>query len=420
LSNIFRKFLYMDILNILQNSLVSRGLGIVTIFIISIFMSNNRLKIEWKNVFFMFISIWIFAYFLLHSYIGINFIGTIASGVDWLYGAGLEGVKFLFGDLTSISGPWGFIFAIRVLPMIIFFSALTSILYYFGIIQWIVHLVGFVVRPLYGTTGPETVCAIGNSVLSQTESPLLIKSYLKYMSESEIFVVMVSGMATISSGLFAVYGALGIPIKHLLVSSILSVPASLFISKLWFPPTKKENIKEKLVKSEDNGSFFEALAAGTSNGLMLSLNVGAMLLVIIALLFCINQFILCIGEFFMPNSSFSLGSIFSIIMWPASWAMGVSGIEVSQIASLLGSKIAINEMVAYISLAKMNLSHQALIYATYALCGFSNFSCIGIQISCIGNIEESIKPILSKLGLKAVFAAAMSNLLVTYIIGFFI
>lgn len=410
----------MDIFNILQNPLVSRAIGIVTIFIISVAMSNNRSKIEWINIFFMFISIWIFAYFLLHSYIGINFIATVAAGVDWLYGAGMEGVQFLFGDLISVSGPWGFLFAIRVLPMIIFFSALTSILYYFGFIQWIVHLVGFLVRPLYGTSGPETLCAIGNSVLSQTEAPLLIQSYLKYMSESEIFVVMVSGMATISSTLFAVYGALGIPIKHLLVSSILSIPGSLLVSKLWFPSLKKETIKEKLIKTNDQITFFEALASGTSNGLMLSLNVGAMLLVIIALLFCVNQFILYIGNFFIVNSNFSLGSIFSIIMWPASWAMGLSGLEITKVASLLGSKIAINEMVSYIALAKMNLSEHGLIYATYALCGFSNFSCIGIQISCIGNMEQSIKPILSKLGLKAVFAAAMTNLLVTYIIGFFI
>lgn len=410
----------MDISNIIQNPLFSRGIGIVSIFIISILFSNNRSKIGWKNIFFMFISIWIFAYFLLHSYVGINLIASVASGVDWLYGAGLEGIKFLFGDLTLITGPWGFIFAIRVLPMIIFFSALTSILYYFGIIQWVVNLVGVLVRPLYGTTGPETLCAIGNSFLSQTEAPLLIKSYLKYMSESEIFVVMVSGMATISSGLFAVYGALGIPVKHLLVSSILSIPASLFIAKLWIPAIGKKNAKEELVKKDNENSFFGALASGTTNGLMLALNIGAMLLVIIALLFCINQFIIYVTSYLFPESALSLESVFGFIMWPAAWAMGIPSAEIAEVASVLGSKVAINEMVAYISLAKMNLSVQSLIYATYALCGFSNFSCIGIQISCIGSMEESIKPILSKLGIKAVFASAMVNLLVTYIIGFFI
>ncbi len=410
----------MDILTVLQNQFFARCTGIFTIFLVSVFLSNNRAKIAWKNIFFIFISIWIFAYFLLNSYIGIEFISSIANGVEWLYSAGLEGVKFLFGDLVLTSGAWGFIFAIRVLPMIIFFSALTSVLYYFGIIQWIVNLVGFLVRPLYGTTGPETLCAIGNSFLSQTEAPLLIRSYLKYMTDSEIFVVMVSGMATISSGLFAVYGLLGISIKHLLVSSILSVPASLFIAKLWVPSVGKENLKEKMIKAYKDQTFFEALSTGTANGLMLALNVGAMLLVIISFLFCINKLILNIGGFFIVDSNFSLETIFSFIMWPASWAMGIPYNDIGNVASLLGSKIAINEMVAYVALAKMNLGVQSFIYATYALCGFSNFSCIGIQISCIGSMEEGIKPVLSKFGLKAVFASAMTNLLVTYIIGFFI
>lgn len=410
----------MNLVEVLQNPLTMRSIGIFGIFLISFLMSENKSKIAWKNIFFMFISIWIFAYFLLHSYVGINFISTIASGVDWLYSAGLEGIKFLFGELVNTSGVWGFLFAFRVLPMVIFFSALTSILYYFGVIQWFVGIVGFVFRPLYGTTGPETFCAIGNSFLSQTEAPLLIKSYLKHMSESEIFVVMVSGMATISSGLFAVYSMLGISVKHLLVSSILSIPASLVIAKLWIPQTGRENIKEKMIKNDRDDSFFGALGAGTSNGLMMALNIGAILLVIIAFLFCINHFISFAVSFLFNIQNFTLESLFSIIMWPATWAMGIPSSEISTVASLLGSKIAVNEMIAYLALAKLNLSTQATIYATYALCGFSNFSCIGIQISGIGSMEESIKPTLSKLGLKAVFAAALTNLLVTYIIGFFI
>jgi CNT family concentrative nucleoside transporter len=409
----------MEILSLIQMPLFARGVGIVVIFLISIMFSNNRKKIAWKNIFFMFISIWILAYLLLASSAGINFISIIADGVNWLYKAALEGVKFLFGELATVTGPWGFLFAIRVLPMMIFFSALTSILYFFGIIQWVVHLVGFVMRPLFGTTGPETLCAIGNSFLSQTEAPLLIKSYLKYMTQSEIFVVMVSGMATLSSGLFAVYGLLGIPIQHLLVSSILSIPASLLLAKLWVPASGKENVKEKIVRSTEDNTFFGALASGTGSGLMLALHVGAMLLVVISLLFCCNELLAFIGKW-LNLGTISLESIFSIIMWPAAWAMGIPMSEVSQVGFLLGSKIAINEMVAYVALAKMNLGIQSFIYATYALCGFSNFSCIGIQIGCIGEMEQSIKPVLSELGLRAVFVAALTNLLVTYIVGFFI
>lgn len=410
----------MDILSILQNPACMRTIGIVVIFIISIAMSNDRKKIQWMNIFFMFSSIWVFAYLLLHSCIGINFISGIAAGVDWLYMATLEGSKFLFGSLVNPGGAWGFIFAVRVLPMMVFFSALTSILYYLGVIQWIVQLVGLVVSPLYGTSGPETLCAIGNSFLSQTEAPLLIKSYLKYMSESEIFVVMVSGMATLSSGLFAVYGSLGIPISHLLVSSILSIPTTLLISKLWFPSVKKTISKDKIVKSEEPDSFFSALASGTSSGLMMALHVGAMLLVVISLLFCINHLLGLIGGLIFTNYSLSLESIFGLIMWPAAWALGIPYSEIASVGSILGSKIAINEMVAYIELSKMQLSVQTVVLATYALCGFSNFSCIGIQISGIGSMEESVKPILVKLGIKAVFAAALSNLMIAYIIGFFL
>jgi CNT family concentrative nucleoside transporter len=410
----------MDILNIVGSPFFARGIGILVIFLISFITSNNRSKIAWKSIFFMFISVWLLAYILLHSSAGVNFIFKVAEGVNWLYSSALEGTKFLFGELVSSNGPWGFLFAIRVLPMIIFFSALTSVLYYFGIIQWIVHLVGFIVRPIYGTTGPETVCAIGNSFLSQTEAPLLIKSYLKYMSESEIFVIMVSGMATISSGLFAIYGILGIPVQHLLVSSILSIPSSLLLAKLMVPFTGKENVKEKLIRISEGDSFFGALASGTSSGLMLSLHVGAMLLVVISFLFCINQFLGYLGSFFLTQQTLSLESIFSVIMWPAAWAMGIPSSEVSLVGYLLGSKIAINEMVAYLALVKMNLGVQGFIYSTYALCGFSNFSCIGIQIGSIGEMEPSIKPILSKFGLRAVFAASLANLLVTYIVGFFI
>lgn len=410
----------MNFIEIIQNPLITRSIGIGGILLISFIMSENKSKIAWRNIFFMFISIWIFAYFLLHSYLGINFISNIASGVDWLYTAGLEGIKFLFGELININGAWGFLFAFRVLPMIIFFSALTSVLYYFGIIQWIVHLIGFIFRPLFGTTGPETLCTIGNSFLSQTEAPLIIKSYLKYMSDSEIFVIMVSGMATISSGLFAIYGMLGISVKHLLVSSILSIPGSLLISKIIIPQNGKENIKEKISKSNTETSFFQALSNGTSSGLMMALNVGAMLLVIISFLFCLNQFISYISNLIFGIPTTSLETLFAFIMWPFSWAMGIPCKEINTVASLLGSKIAINEMVAYLTLSKLDLSLRTTIYATYALCGFSNFSCIGIQIGSIGGMEESLKPTLARLGIKAVFAAAMTNLLVTYIIGFFI
>lgn len=410
----------MVIAEFIHTPMFSRTIGIFVIFLISFFMSNDKKKIVFKNIFFMVLSIILLGYVLLKSVAGVYVINKIAFSVEWLYTSSNEGIKFLFGNLADSSGAWGFLFAFKILPAIVFFSAITSLLYYFGVIQVIVHFLGYLVRPIYGTTGPETLCAVANSFLSQTEAPLLIRSYLKTMTESEIFVVMVSGMSTISCSLFAVYGAIGIPLKHMLISSILCIPASLLISKMWVPATGKEKDRGDVLKeSVAQKSFFEALASGTANGLFLALHVGAMLLVVISILFCLNQAI-SFFSFYFFGFEFTLQSIFGLCMWPAAWALGIPLEEISVVGYLIGTKVAVNEMVAFISLSKMKLAAPTIILTTYALCGFSNFSCIGIQLSSIGEMEEKVRPIISRFGIRAVFAAMFSNLLVAYIMGFFI
>ena len=410
----------MVIAEFIHTPMFARIIGIFVIFLISFFMSNDKKKIVFKNIFFMFLSIILLGYVLLKSVAGVYVINKIAFSVEWLYTSSNEGIKFLFGNLADSSGAWGFLFAFKILPAIVFFSAITSLLYYFGVIQVIVHFLGYLVRPIYGTTGPETLCAVANSFLSQTEAPLLIRSYLKTMTESEIFVVMVSGMSTISCSLFAVYGAIGIPLKHMLISSILCIPASLLISKMWVPATGKEKDRGDVLKeSVAQKSFFEALASGTANGLFLALHVGAMLLVVISILFCLNQAI-SFFSFYFFGFEFTLQSIFGLCMWPAAWALGIPLEEISVVGYLIGTKVAVNEMVAFISLSKVKLAAPTIILTTYALCGFSNFSCIGIQLSSIGEMEEKVRPIISRFGIRAVFAAMFSNLLVAYIMGFFI
>ncbi len=410
----------MVIAEFIHTPMFARTIGIFVIFLISFFMSNDKKKIVFKNIFFMFLSIILLGYVFLKSVAGVYVINKIAFSVEWLYTSSNEGIKFLFGNLADSSGAWGFLFAFKILPAIVFFSAITSLLYYFGVIQVIVHFLGYLVRPIYGTTGPETLCAVANSFLSQTEAPLLIRSYLKTMTESEIFVVMVSGMSTISCSLFAVYGAIGIPLKHMLISSILCIPASLLISKMWVPATGKEKDRGDVLKeSVAQKSFFEALASGTANGLFLALHVGAMLLVVISILFCLNQAI-SFFSFYFFGFEFTLQSIFGLCMWPAAWALGIPLEEISVVGYLIGTKVAVNEMVAFISLSKMKLAAPTIILTTYALCGFSNFSCIGIQLSSIGEMEEKVRPIISRFGIRAVFSAMFSNLLVAYIMGFFI
>jgi CNT family concentrative nucleoside transporter len=407
------------------NQNFARIVGILFIILIGYFFSSDRKNIDWKSLSFMFFSIFAMGYFFYNFEAGIIFIDTISMGLNSLYNCSNEGIKFLFGSLIDFNGPWGFIFAVRVLPVIIFFSALTSILYYYGIIQFFVSIIGRIVKPVFGTNGAETLCAVANSFLGQTEAPLLIRSYLKKMNESEIFAVMVSGMGTISAAILTIYACLGVPIKHLLISSVLSIPSTLFISKLWHPNTSKEKEEKiKITHEKVQGSLFENLALGIGSGLNIALNVGAMLVAIISILYCIDNFLyfisFYINKFFGFSCCFSLQSIFSVLMWPFSWMMGISFDEIEKVAYLIGTKVAINEMIAYAAMLKMNLSSSTIAIATYALCGFSNFSCIGIQLAGIGILESSTKPIIARLGVRAVFASALSNILIACIMGFFI
>jgi CNT family concentrative nucleoside transporter len=401
-------------------------IGIIFIIIVSYIFSKDRKNISWKRSGITLLSIFFFSWLFLNSKTALLFLENTSKLFENLYSESDIGIKFLFGELTNISSAWGFIFAIKVLPIIIFFSALVSILYYLGIIQFVVKIIEKLLRPIYGTNGAETLCAIANSFLGQTEAPLLIKSFLKNMNESEIFLVMVSGMGSLSASLLAVYSYIGIPLKHLLISNILSIPATIFISKLWHPNKSKNNTKIEKLDSSSEKSIFSAMANGTSNGMILAFNVGAMLIVTISLLYCLDLILANIAKiinFFLNNKvniNLSMESIFSFIMWPAAWALGIDSSEISTVANLIGTKVAVNEMIAYNKMTFINLSITTKILATYALCGFSNFSCIGIQLGGIGALEESTKPIIAKLGIRAVFAATLSNLLVAYIIGFFI
>jgi CNT family concentrative nucleoside transporter len=399
---------------------IKRIIGIVVVFIISYAMSNEKKKIAWKNIFIMFGSIWVLAYIFFRLRAGVLILNTIASLFEMLYRSADVGIEFLFGKLSNPSLAWGFIFAFKILPVIIFFSALISIAYYVGVIQYIVERVGWLVRPLFGTSGPETLCAVANSFLAQTEAPMLIKTYLKDMSQSEIFVVMVSGMGTISAGILAVYASMGIPIQHLLISSIISVPATIMIAKLWFPDKSVKIEKCAAVKEKIAYNILDACSKGASEGLYLALNVGAMLLVTLSIIGILNGIIEYISYVFNFSHIYSFKDIFSCIAYPCAWVLGVPDSEIASVAQLIGAKVAINEMIAYSSLVQQSLSPYTVAITTYALCGFSNFSCIGIQLGGIGAMEQSTRSTISSLGVYAVFAAALSNILTACIAGFFI
>lgn len=355
----------------------------------------------------------------------------VADGIAQLYAAADKGIDFVFGSLSKAQEPWGFIFAFQVLPIIIFFGAIMNVLYYYGIIQRIMLVLYRVLRPLLGTSGAETLCAVSNSVLGQTEAPLLIKNYLRSMTRSEIMLVMVSGMGTISGALIAVYASMGVPAIHLLSASIMGIPATIVMAKLLYPETEEPKTAHGVSVSYDGSSsnILDAIAQGSLDGLQLVLNVGAILIAFIALIDVINGMLAGgIGIFNYVLSSVGIASvsvitlqdIFSYVFAPVGWLMGVPYHEVYQIAQLIGTKLTINEMLAFSQLVDLELSERGLILATYALCGFANFSCIGIQIGGIGALEPNKRSVLSELGMRAVLGGTLANFLSAFVAGLFI
>jgi CNT family concentrative nucleoside transporter len=385
--------------------------GIGVILSIAYLFSHHKSRVNFKLVLYGLIMQFVIGFFVLRTAIGNYFVDTIAQGVTRLYQFADAGSRFVFGSLIDQSGPWGFIFALKVLPVIIFFGAFMALLFYAGIIQRVVLGINYVVQPLLGTSGAETLCAIANSFLGQTEAPLLIRHYLKSMTKSEILVVMVSGMGTISGAILVVFAAMGVPTVHLLTASMMAIPSTLIIAKILYPETERSEHTTASVKIESESSnVFDAIASGTSDGLQLALNVGAMLISFIALLAMLNMFL---NTFLGISLNTILGLLFSWV----GYLMGFEGANALAIGQLVGTKVAVNELVAYGEMLSMNLPERAVNIVTYALCGFSNFSCIGIQIGGIGALVPEKRKWLTELGLYAVLGGTLSNLLSAFVAG---
>lgn len=407
-------------------------LGVAVILGIAFFCSNNRSKINWRTVGSALLMHFVLAFVVLKTRVGNVLIQWLADSIAQLYCAAEMGIEFLFGSLGFAEGPAGFVFAFKVLPIIVFFGAFMSLLFHWGIIQRAVGAINYCLQPLLGTSGAETLCAIANSFLGQTEAPLLIRHYIKTMTKSEILLVMVSGMGTISGAILAVYAAIGVPIKHLLSASVMAIPATILIAKLLYPETEKpKTMRGAAVETKvETRNALDAISTGTSDGLMLALNVGAMLVAFIALIGLVNSFLSFSSA--QANGLFdflglgwhlpglTLQYIFGFIFAPFGWFFGLTGEEVTMAGELIGIKVAVNEMVAYTQLVGMELSDRAVALLTYALCGFSNFSCIGIQIGGIGALAPEKRGILTELGFKAVLGGTLANLLSAMVAGLFL
>lgn len=431
--------------NILTDIL--RGiLGISILIFICFIFSRNRKNINWNVVWKGLLVQLIFAICILK-------VPIVQNGFEWLssifvtiLGFTREGSLFLFGGLIENTESFGYIFAFQVLPTIIFFSALTSVLFYYGILQKVVLFFARIMRKIFHLSGAESLATVGNIFLGQTESPLLVKPYIKNMTLSELFCLMSGGMATIAGGVLAAYiGFLGgndpetqlFFAKHLLAASVMSAPAAIVASKIIYPETQ-EFSKEIKIASQDLGSnVLEALSIGTTQGLKLAVNVGAMLLVFIAFIAMVNYFLgNVIGQFLGVNSwvidissgqyqSFSLEFILGYALAPLTWLMGVCKQDIVLVGQLLGEKIVLNEFVAYISLGELKngaqfFENKSVIIATYILCGFANFASIGIQIGGIGTLAPSRTKDLSKLGMLSLVSGTMACLFTAVIVGMII
>jgi len=393
-------------------------LGIAFILFIAWLFSRKKSKINFRLVlgalFFHFLTGLLVLKFSWGKYL----LEKVAFGVEKIYLCANEGLSFVFGALANESMPWGVIFAVKILPVIIFFGALMALLYHFRIIQFFVLAISYIIRPILGTSGAETLCAITNSFLGQTEAPLLVKNYLRDMTKSEFLLVMISGMATISGAILVVFYKMGVPIKHLLAASAMAIPASILISKILLPETEapKTSTLSNIKFERDTSNMFDAIFVGTTDGLKLALNVGAMLISFLALIALINATLGGISyginwAFNLNLPEFSVNSILAYLFSPFAYLLGFVGDEALKAGELLGTKVAVNELFAYIGLVKAQLSERTTSILTYALCGFSNFSCIGIQIGGIGALVPNKKLWLTQLGLYAVLGGASANLL---------
>ena len=423
---------------------ILRGfLGLISLIFLAFLFSRDKKNINWSLVIKGLLIQLVLAILILKVPFIQNIFEWISSIFVIILQFSKQGALFLFGETLVNSNEFGAIFAFQILPTIIFFSALTSLLFYLGILQKIVYFFAYLMKKTLKLSGAESLSAAGNIFLGQTESPLLVKPYIEKMTMSELLCLMSGGMATIAGGVLAAYiGFLGGSdpeqqlyfAKHLLTASVMSAPAAVVLSKILLPETEEVNEDMSISNEKLGCNSFEAISIGTSQGIRLAINVGAMILVFIAFISMINYFLNdFIGANTDLNSSINkltngqytgltLEFLLGYMLAPITWLMGVCKEDMVLVGQLLGEKTILNEFVAYISLADLKESgkffeEKSIIISTYILCGFANFLSIGIQIGGIGSLAPSRTGDLSRLGVLALIAGTLASLLTAVIVG---
>ena len=409
--------------------------GMAVLILIAILFSSNRRAIRLRTVGGAFVIQACIGAFVLYVPFGQTVLKTISDAVSQVVAYANDGIGFLFGNLADPGSGAGFIFAIKVLPVIIFFSSLIAVLYYLGIMQWVIRILGGALQKVLGTSRTESMSATANIFVGQTEAPLVVRPFIANMTRSELFAVMCGGLASVAGSVLGGYAALGIPMDYLVAASFMAAPGGLLFAKLLMPETEKPNDDTRQVEqieAEDKPSnVLDAAAGGASSGLLLAANVGAMLLAFIALIALINGMLGGIGGWFGMDS-LSLEMILGWLFSPLAFLLGIPWNEAIVAGSFIGQKLVVNEFVAFINLAPY-IDGEQMVAATgevmsehtqavlsFALCGFANLSSIAILLGGLGSMAPSRRHEIASLGLKAVLAGTLSNLMSAVIAGLFI
>ncbi|MCB8887778.1 NupC/NupG family nucleoside CNT transporter [Vreelandella malpeensis] len=412
--------------------------GMVTLVAIALLFSYDRKSIRLRTVLGAFAIQAGIGAFVLYIPFGQVFLETISNGVSQVLVYANDGIGFLFGGLGDVDNV-GFVFAVKVLPVIIFFSSLIAVLYYLGIMQWVIRILGGALQKALGTSRTESLSATANIFVGQTEAPLVVRPFIARMTPSQLFAVMCGGLASVAGSVLAGYAQLGIPMEYLVAASFMAAPGGLLFAKLIMPETQDNQdgddvtkVDEELQAQEDKpANVLDAAASGATSGLMLAANVGAMLLAFIGLIALVNGILGGVGGWF-GFGSLSLEMILGWLFAPLAFLLGVPWAEATLAGSFIGQKIVVNEFVAFINLAPY-IDGEQVVAATgqtmtphtqavlsFALCGFANLSSIAILLGGLGSIAPTRRNEIARFGVKAVLAGTLSNLMSASIAGFFI
>lgn len=394
-------------------------LGIAIILLVAYLCSTNRRSINWRTVSGAFALQVLLGAFVLYVPFGQEVLFSVANGVSQVISFTKAGIDFMFGGLAS--AEFGFVFAIQVLSVIVFFSSLISVLYYLGVMKWIIRILGGGMQKLLGTSRPESMSAAANIFVGQTEAPMMVRPFIATMTRSELFTVMVGGMASVSGSVLAGYAGVGVELKYLIAASFMAAPAGFLMAKMMIPETEKPRDDVEEVQIEDKSvNVIDAAASGASSGMQLAINVGAMLIAFVALIALINGIFGWFGGWF-GYPDLTLQQIFGYVFQPVAYVLGVSWDEARLAGSFIGQKLVINEFVAYLDFVnyKDQLSQQSQVIITFVLCGFANFSSIAILLGGLGGMAPSRRHDIARLGMRALLAATLANMMSAAIAGLF-